>query len=75
MTITLKPDELELFERAARALADRARREAENAKGASIEQMHRRSEVRFVRFADRLKAAQLTSEPKPPPTNTRPFRP
>ena len=67
-------EDLELFEQAARALAERARRDAEGCKGNSIEQIHRRSEARFLRFADRIRAVRSRPDPEPPPDNVRPLR-
>ena len=74
MTVTLNNDELELFERAARVLAERARRDAEGTKGTSIGRIHRDQQTRFLRFADRLKAARAEPDPEPPPDNVRAIR-
>ena len=68
-------EDLELFEQAARALAERARRDAEGCKGNSIEQIHRRSEARFLRFADRIKAVRSRPDPEPSKSNLRPIKP
>jgi hypothetical protein len=51
----LENEELELFERAARALAERARRDAEGAKGTSVERIHGRTQAGFLRMAERIK--------------------
>jgi hypothetical protein len=73
VTVTLTHDEVELFERAARVLAERARRDAENVKGTSVARVHRDEHERFLRFADRLSAARAELDPEPPP-NVRPIK-
>jgi hypothetical protein len=74
VAVTLENDELELFERAARALAERARRDAEGCAGNSVAQLHRTEQARFLRFAERLRAARSRPDPEPPPSNVRPLR-
>ena len=74
VTVTLTNDELELFERAARVLAERARRDAEGTKGTSIERIHRDQQARFLCFADRLQAARAEPDPELPPSNVRPIK-
>ena len=48
MTVTFREDELELLERAARVLAEHARRDADNVKGTTVEALHRSEAARFV---------------------------
>jgi hypothetical protein len=74
MTITFESDELEIVERACRNLAEMARRDAEGCKGNSVEQIHRRTQARWLRMAERIKVARNTPEPEPPPSNVRPIR-
>ena len=56
--MTLTNDELDLFERAVRALVEQARTDAERLKGTSLEGIHLRTQARFLRLAERLKAAR-----------------
>jgi hypothetical protein len=64
-----------MLERTARALAEFARRDAENARGTSVEKIHRETEARYLRFADRIRAVRnWPAAPEPPPDNVRPLR-
>jgi hypothetical protein len=71
VTIAFEGEDLELVEQACRALAERARRDAESAKGSAFEQIHQGTERRFVRMAERLKVALRLPDPEPPPSNVR----
>ena len=51
-------EDLELVEQACNELADRARREAELARGTPVERVHNYAERRFLGIAKRLKVAQ-----------------
>jgi predicted glycoside hydrolase/deacetylase ChbG (UPF0249 family) len=64
--------DVEILERAARALEERALIDAEGTKGTSIEEIHRESQAQYLRFADRIKAVR--SRPTPEPPNVRPIR-
>jgi hypothetical protein len=55
--------DVEILERAARALEERARIDTEGTKGTSIEEIHRESQAQYLRFADRIKAVR--SRPTP----------
>jgi hypothetical protein len=66
--------DLESLERTARALAEIARRDAENVRGTSVEKIHRETQARYLRFADRIKAVRSRPDPEPPPDNVRPIR-
>jgi hypothetical protein len=48
-------EELELIERACRAVAARARRKAERLEGTPNEQVYRSTQARFLRIAERIK--------------------
>ena len=74
MTITFEAEDLELVERACRNLAEMARRDAEGCRGNSVERIHRKTQARWLRMADRIKVARLTPEPELPPDNVRPLR-
>ena len=41
----------------------------------AIERIHRDQQARFLRFADRLKAARAEPEPEPTPWNVRSIKP
>jgi hypothetical protein len=73
MTITFEAEELELVERACRNLAEMAHRDADGCRGNSVEQIHRHTQARWLRMADRIKAARLTPEPEPPTSNVQPI--
>jgi hypothetical protein len=72
MTIDFEGNDLELIERACRNLAEMARRDAEGCKGNSVEQIHKRTQARWLRMAEKIRAARLT--PDPTPDNLRPLR-
>jgi hypothetical protein len=74
MTIEFEGRELEIVERACRSLAERARRDAEGAKGTSVEKIHKETQAHFLRVAERIKAARSRSDPEPPPDNVRRIR-
>ena len=74
MTMEFEGNELEILERACRNLAEMARRDAEGCRGNSVEQIHRKTQARWLRMADRIKVARLTPEPELPPDNVRPLR-
>jgi hypothetical protein len=63
VTITFENEDLELVERSCRALAERARRDAEGCKGNFVERLHRSAQAQWLRLADRIKAARLTRGP------------
>ena len=65
---------LEIRERAARALAERARIDAENVRGTTVERIHREVQAQHLGFADRIKAVRNRPTPEPPPSNVRPIR-
>ena len=67
MTIAFEGADLELVEQACRALADRARRDAESAKGSAFEQIHQGTQRRFLGMAERLKVARRLPDREPPP--------
>jgi hypothetical protein len=56
--------DVEILERAARALEERARIDAEGTKGTSIEEIHRESQAQYLRFADRIKAVRSRPTPR-----------
>ena len=58
--------DLELLKRMARGLAEIARKDAENVRGTSVEQIHRKTMARYLRFADRIKAVRSRPAPEPP---------
>jgi hypothetical protein len=66
--------DLQFLERAARALAEQARIDAENVRGTTVEKIHRETQARYLRFADRIKAVRSRPAPEPPPDNLRPIR-
>jgi aminoglycoside phosphotransferase (APT) family kinase protein len=66
--------DLEMLERAARALAELARIDAEGARGNTIEKIHRESQARYLRFADRIRAVRSRLDPEVPPDNVRKIR-
>ena len=69
MTIAFDGADLELVERACRALAECARRDAESAKGSSLELIHQGAQRRFLGMAERLKVARRLPDPEPPLSN------
>jgi hypothetical protein len=66
MTIEFAGDDLELVERACRALAERARHDAEAVPGTPVEYIHKTTQSRFLRMAERIKIARSQSETPPP---------
>jgi|KBSMisStandDraft_5_1062788.scaffolds.fasta_scaffold54998_4 hypothetical protein len=66
VTISFEGADLEFVERACRALAERARREAESAKGSTFEQIHQGTQRRFLGMAERLTAARRLPDREPP---------
>jgi hypothetical protein len=67
VTIAFEGDDLELVERACRALAETAGRDAESVKGSSFEQIHQLTQRRFLGMAERLKVARRLPDPNAPP--------
>jgi len=67
VTIAFEGDDLELVERACRALAECARRDAESVKGSAFEQVHQGTQRRFLGMAERLKVARRLPDPETPP--------
>jgi hypothetical protein len=63
-----------MLERVARVCAEQARRDAEGARGTSVEKLHRETQARYLRFADRVRAVRNRPAPEPPPDNVRPIR-
>jgi hypothetical protein len=70
VTITFEGADLELVERACRALAERARRDAESVKGGAFEQIHQGAQRRFLGMAERLKVARRLPDREPPPPSS-----
>ena len=70
MTIAFEGDDLELVERACRALAERARHDAESVKGSEFEQIHQGTQRRFLGIAERLKVARRLPDPEPQPPSS-----
>jgi hypothetical protein len=62
-------DPLEILERVARACAEQARRDAENLRGTTAENIHRETQTRYLRFAKMVKTVRL-----PPQDNVRQLR-
>jgi hypothetical protein len=76
VTIAFEDQDLALVEQACRALAERARRDADSAKGGVYEQIHKGAQKRFLRMAERLKVARRLPDPvAPSPSNVWPIRP
>lgn len=73
-TITLENEQLKLLERVCRLLAERARRDAEGARGTTMERIQRDAQAAFEQLADRLNAARAEPDPDPPPASVRPIR-
>jgi hypothetical protein len=74
VTLTFEEQELELVERTFRVIAERARRDAERAKGTTVERLHREAREKCLRIAERIKAARGKPDPEPPPSNVRRLR-
>ena len=74
ITIAFEGDELALVERACRALAERARRDAELSEGRAFEHIHKRAHRRLLGMAERLKVARRLPDLVAPPSNVRPLR-
>jgi len=70
VTIAFEGADLELVERACRALAECARRDAESAKGGEFEQIHQSTHRRFLGMAERLKVARRLPDPERPPPSS-----
>ena len=70
VTIAFEGADLELVERACRALAECARRDAESAKGSAFEQIHQGTQRRFLGMAERLKVARRLPDREPPPPSS-----
>ena len=64
MTIEFAGDDLELVERACRALAERARQDAEAVPGTPVEYIHKTTQSRFLRMAERIRIARGQTETK-----------
>jgi len=74
-----EPSPLEILERLARACAEQACRDAENVRGTTVEQIHRETQTRYLRFAKMVKAVRVNAvrrepEPEQAPGNVRPIR-
>jgi hypothetical protein len=65
VTIAFEGEDLELVEQACRALAERASRDAESARGSVFEQIHKSAQRRFLGMAERLKVARRLPDPEP----------